>query len=249
MGLFSYFNFKMVDVIEMARNFFIFGLSYGISKQIPKSWSINSKLSILFVWNLSWWIGAIPIYYYMQNNNKSIKYINEDKSKNIGKISDMINIGLNILIITLLPLLTVMNGITKTSSFLMGTGYAMAFIFLEDVFFYIAHIMLHNRYLYKHIHYVHHQCKIVHPLYAQYAHPIEGIINGSTLLMTNLILNLPFSIYFAMSPLLIVSNVSGHAFPTGRHGIHHLLYNYNYGALEIMDNIFSTNRQYLQDKS
>jgi methylsterol monooxygenase len=57
------------------------------------------------------------------------------------------------------------------------TQIALFFV-LEDAWHYVSHRILHNRYLYKHIHKLHHEFSAPFGLAAEYAHPIEILVLG-----------------------------------------------------------------------
>ncbi|PWA00255.1 hypothetical protein BB558_003696 [Smittium angustum] len=52
------------------------------------------------------------------------------------------------------------------------------FLFVEDFYHYWAHRLMHNKYLYKRIHKVHHEYTAPFGITAEYAHPLETIILG-----------------------------------------------------------------------
>lgn len=64
-------------------------------------------------------------------------------------------------------------------------------LFVEDLYFYIVHRLLHYPILYKHIHKVHHEYIAPFGFAAEYAHPLEtimlgfGTVIGPLLLTTN----------------------------------------------------------------
>ncbi|CEQ42350.1 SPOSA6832_04162 [Sporobolomyces salmonicolor] len=53
------------------------------------------------------------------------------------------------------------------------------FFFVEDTWHYFAHRLFHTKYLYKHIHKVHHTYSAPFGLAAEYAHPLETLILGA----------------------------------------------------------------------
>ncbi|PVV03766.1 hypothetical protein BB560_001743 [Smittium megazygosporum] len=54
----------------------------------------------------------------------------------------------------------------------------VTFIFIEDFYHYFVHRLMHNKFLYKRIHKVHHEYTAPFGITAEYAHPLETIILG-----------------------------------------------------------------------
>ncbi|GAA5976849.1 hypothetical protein JCM11641_000889 [Rhodosporidiobolus odoratus] len=52
------------------------------------------------------------------------------------------------------------------------------FFFLEDMWHYFVHRLMHHKRLYKHVHKIHHEYSAPFGLAAEYAHPIEVLILG-----------------------------------------------------------------------
>ena len=49
---------------------------------------------------------------------------------------------------------------------------------IEDLTFHCSHRLLHTRYLYKHIHKIHHEHKVTVSIAGQHMHPLEYVIGG-----------------------------------------------------------------------
>jgi sterol desaturase/sphingolipid hydroxylase (fatty acid hydroxylase superfamily) len=112
---------------------------------------------------------------------------------------------------------------------------------IAELFFYIIHRLLHTRFLYRHIHSVHHRWIHPIPLAASYCHPIE-----------HLFLNLfPIAlgpVFFQMDPLTlmvwlticVVNTLIAHLPINLSHHKHHTQRNIRYGIVGILDSFFKT---------
>jgi Delta7-sterol 5-desaturase len=140
----------------------------------------------------------------------------------------------------------------------------IALFLWNEIHFYLCHRLLHTKWLYKHVHYVHHQ-SVTPTSYSTFSfHFAEALLLGSV--MTTALLFYPFSVISLLTlPLMsIILNVLGHynfdAFPsrtmgslfsfTRRHSYHHSKNTGNYGFfLPYFDLIFSTRIQEKKGKS
>ncbi|MCK6544998.1 sterol desaturase family protein [Myxococcota bacterium] len=59
----------------------------------------------------------------------------------------------------------------------------VAFVYLDDVLFYFAHRALHTRWLFRHVHALHHQIRTPWAITGHYSHPVEYVITGSLVLV------------------------------------------------------------------
>lgn len=223
----SYFRISVNDVLDTFQNIVLFTIGYGILSICPTLVSFET----LFIWNLTCWIFFLFLFTTL-----------EKKSLFPDSKMDGLIIATNTLLMTGLPYAFYTASIPELSIFQVLRDL-MLFVLVEDLFFYLIHRSLHWGPLYQNIHYFHHRKKIVKPLYAQYSHPIETIINALSMALVIEIINASHLSLFIMSPIFICSNISSHSYPDKRHGIHHRLYNCNYGALELTDFIFRTNRK------
>lgn len=131
----------------------------------------------------------------------------------------------------------------------------IALFLWNEIHFYMCHRLLHTKWLYKHVHYLHHK-SVTPTSYSTYSfHYIEALLLGSV--MTTALMFYSFSVVsLLMLPLIsIVLNMLGHYnfdfFPgrplrsllsfTRRHSYHHSKNKGNYGFfLPYFDLLFST---------
>lgn len=120
------------------------------------------------------------------------------------------------------------------------TGNVQIFVGLvlwADFHFYWAHRLQHEtRWLYKHVHKVHHESSNPNPWSGLSFHPIEAALYFSSLLIV-LVAPVARWQFDILRISLIVSPIFGHvgfgivSFPWGYdHYIHHSMFNYNFGS-------------------
>jgi len=95
----------------------------------------------------------------------------------------------------------------------------------HDFLFYWTHRLLHTRWLFRHVHAVHHRSRSPSPFAAYAFHPVEALLNGQVTVLALLVA--PFNLYvlLAFAVHQIVRNAHSHAavetLPRGfaRHGL------------------------------
>jgi plant 4alpha-monomethylsterol monooxygenase len=105
--------------------------------------------------------------------------------------------------------------------------HLLAFIAIEDTIFYFGHRALHTRWLFRHVHFRHHRFRIVRGHVAEYAHPLENLLNLIALFAGPIALASPLpwvAIWIVVRMAETVEAHSGYAFTTNasRHSFHHL---------------------------
>ena len=55
----------------------------------------------------------------------------------------------------------------------------LAFMVIDDAWFYWAHRLLHTPWLYRHVHKRHHRFRFTHPLASEFAHPAEDLLSNT----------------------------------------------------------------------
>jgi lathosterol oxidase len=136
----------------------------------------------------------------------------------------------------------------------------------HDFYFYWTHRLLHTRWLFRHVHGVHHRSRNPSPWAAFSFHPVEALVNGLVVPITLLVVPLNEWVLIAFATHQIVRNAHGHAavesLPRGfarhwlggrfttttHHHLHHETAQGNYGLwFTWMDRWFGTERrEYLE---
>ena len=115
------------------------------------------------------------------------------------------------------------------------------------------HRILHQSFMYKYIHSIHHTYSSPVAICALYAHPLEYIFgNIIPVVLGPLLCESHFITLLLFQFMAIVNTVSVHSGykipflinPTS-HDIHHLKYKYNFGVINLLDKIHGT---YLENK-
>ena len=119
-------------------------------------------------------------------------------------------------------------------------------LIFTDIYFYIAHRIVHIPYFYKRIHKIHHELIAPVGLGAFYCHPLEMIlVNLPPVILPALLMNFSFYsllIFNFISTINTVYNAHGGYKSTKNqhHDIHHEKFNVNYGINIFMDKLFNT---------
>ena len=105
--------------------------------------------------------------------------------------------------------------------------HLLAFILIEDTIFYWAHRALHTRWLFRRIHAQHHRFRFVRTYTAEYAHPLENLMNFAAFFAGPVLLHTPFatlSVWIVVRMIETLEAHSGYALttPSSRHSFHHL---------------------------
>lgn len=133
------------------------------------------------------------------------------------------------------------------------TVVAMALI--TEVAFFAGHYWLHTKWLYKHVHKVHHRYRASTAWSAQYAHPFEYVVGNIVPIGLPMVLLAPDLLTIVLFGLVAVLNTqlvhSGYQLPFAPwaipHDLHHYKVTVNYGSMGIMDRLFKTRMRRLPD--
>jgi fatty acid hydroxylase domain-containing protein 2 len=134
----------------------------------------------------------------------------------------------------------------------IGWQYLVIFVFytvIADQWFYWTHRMMHIRFLYRHIHTIHHRWTYPIAVRAIYAHPVEHIISnigslviGPLLWPASVELMVLWTIVATFNAVSAHSGVSISAVGAEKHDLHHRYLNCNYGTTGFSDRMYGTRR-------
>lgn len=125
-------------------------------------------------------------------------------------------------------------------------NYIILYYYLHCIWFYFSHRILHTRFFWYYIHYIHHIYIKTMPYAALYCHPLEhvfmnlmSIFIGPILFPSNMLVT---KLWFHICTInTVISHFSSmRETKSSSHDLHHLLYRYNYGTGRFMDIIFGT---------
>jgi sterol desaturase/sphingolipid hydroxylase (fatty acid hydroxylase superfamily) len=120
--------------------------------------------------------------------------------------------------------------------------YLPLIMFWGDLHFYVTHRLIHNGFLYKEYHSLHHKSHNPNPFSGLSMHTVEHIIYFSAIL-PSLAAGVPLEACDMMGGGLILGPLPAHIgvwpFET-HHWHHHAEFNYNYGNSEMFDILFGT---------
>ena len=124
------------------------------------------------------------------------------------------------------------------------------YIIFADQWFYWTHRLLHyNRFMYRHVHYLHHEWTYPIAIRAVYAHPIEHYLaNIGTIVIGPLFFKPSHGVLCLWVVLATINSVFAHCgtilpfTDTSSHDLHHRYLNCNYGTMGLSDRIYKTQR-------
>jgi lathosterol oxidase len=131
-----------------------------------------------------------------------------------------------------------------------------AALFINDVYFYFTHRLLHWKPVFKKVHFIHHRSHHPNPLSAFSFHPVEAIIQIAIVPILALLLPLNFYVLAFFTLFMLFMSVYGHCGYELRaskpkvfdvfnnaihHDQHHTTVKYNFGLyLTLWDRLFKT---------
>ena len=133
----------------------------------------------------------------------------------------------------------------------------LVYIVVEEVFFYFSHRLLHTSMFYSKIHKFHHTFTAPFAIAAVYAHPIEHMLSnvipvslGSLIMQSHPVLPMIWGVLALFNTMTVHSGYDFSCFlvfPAPYfHDWHHEKFNENFGAIQLLDYVFETNKHYLQ---
>ncbi|HYI01712.1 sterol desaturase family protein [Hyalangium sp.] len=113
----------------------------------------------------------------------------------------------------------------------------------NEVHFYACHRLLHTRWLFRHVHFMHHRSRVPTPFSTYSFHPVEATMLGSVMVTLQLFYDVSFWAAVTYPLVSLLMNTLGHlnySFFPGRwwnkplraaehHGLHHRKVNGNFG--------------------
>ncbi len=133
----------------------------------------------------------------------------------------------------------------RGNSLLLNLGWFLMRIVVADLCFYIAHRLLHEKFLHK-IHLKHHEFRDTSSFVAGYKSFTEYIITTITDILPILIFGYDITQLCAWSMIGNAYNLEGHSslsiffIPSDFHDLHHTDFNGNYGIHGFWDRVFNT---------
>lgn len=132
----------------------------------------------------------------------------------------------------------------------------LIFSLVEEVFFYYSHRLLHHRYLYRHIHKIHHEWTAPIGIVSIYAHPIEHLFsNMIPPTLGPLLMGSHIATGWLWFSIALMSTTVAHCgyhlplFPSPEaHDYHHLKFTNNFGVLGVLDRLHGTDLQFRDSK-
>ncbi|SDX00396.1 C-5 sterol desaturase [Hydrobacter penzbergensis] len=125
--------------------------------------------------------------------------------------------------------------------------FSICFLFVfHDAWFYWTHRLLHNPFLFRRIHYIHHYSNDPNPFSSFSMHPAEAIVLNGWVFVTALLIPIHFLTFAVFQVVSTILNIVGHlgyeVYPKGfldswffwkttstHHNLHHSTSNSNYG--------------------
>jgi lathosterol oxidase len=120
-------------------------------------------------------------------------------------------------------------------------GDVVLLVAWNEVHFYCMHRMLHMRWLYRHVHRIHHESVVPTPFSTYSFHWLEAVLLGSVMILPMLFLSISWQALLALPVISIIFNSIGHCnynifakhpsihSASQEHTMHHLRVGGNYG--------------------
>jgi len=131
------------------------------------------------------------------------------------------------------------------------------FVMVEEICFYYCHRLLHHRYVYRHVHKVHHEWTAPVSIIGIYAHPLEHVLsNVLPVFLGPLLLGSHHASLLLWSCIAITQTQISHGgyhlpfLPSPEaHDFHHLNFTNNFGVLGVLDRLHGTDNTFIKTKA
>lgn len=114
---------------------------------------------------------------------------------------------------------------------------------VSQLYFYFSHRLFHTKYLFKYIHYIHHEAINVYPLVANYCHPLELLlVNLPSTVLGVILTEMSWKLSYIWYSFFTIHSMMDHYkwIYSEHHNKHHEKMKYNYSTWSIIDKIFRT---------
>ena len=124
--------------------------------------------------------------------------------------------------------------------------YIMTYYITHCFWFYWSHRLLHTRFFWTHVHYIHHIYRTTLPYATFYCHPIEhAMTNLMSVFIGPIILPCDTITLKIWIHIGVLHSLNAHfsemrGDTPGTHDLHHTFYRFNYGTGAVMDKIYGT---------
>ena len=81
---------------------------------------------------------------------------------------------------------------------------------LYDVMFFAVHCLMHTKFLYRHVHYVHHRSKITLGISSAYFHPVDYVLSGLAVMVPPLLVSRHVLTTFCWLVLFMLETTNAH---------------------------------------
>lgn len=166
-------------------------------------------------------------------------------------INSTLSIIIGILFLQILPTHINPDNFIERNYYIMLIKILQTFI-ISEFTFYFTHRILHIKFIYKHIHYVHHKYEEPNALSTNYSHPLEFIFSTlPTITIGVLITEMSWKLNcYVWLPIITIKSIFYHSgykmlfFDPSHHDNHHKMKKYNYSSYKIIDQMFGTYKSY-----
>ncbi len=134
----------------------------------------------------------------------------------------------------------------------VATLQIIGMVLFQDFFFYFSHRLMHQKFLFKHIHRIHHEYRETVATATHYVHYIEHLVGNLFPVFIGAVILLPHPFVILFWIMLIVMNAlhthSGFAIPWMSYAVHHDWHHYHvngsFSSIGLADKLFGTDKAF-----